>query len=73
MATSQSFDNISIAPPVIPQADRLLLDTKAAAQMLSISEGTLEKLPIPRVRIPGTRVVRWRLVDLEEFVRGLAA
>lgn len=53
----------------VPFKDRLLLDTPAAAKMLSVSVSTLEKLPIDRRPIPGTRCVRWKMEDLERYVR----
>lgn len=56
----------------VPHAERLLLDTQSAAEMLSISPNTLEKLPIPRRRIPGVKRTLWRLDDLKEYVRSLS-
>lgn len=55
----------------VPFSDRLLLDTQAAAEMLSVSTKVLDKLPIPRIRIEGIRRVLWRRSDLEDYVRSL--
>jgi hypothetical protein len=60
-----------VQPKPVPHAERLLLDEQAAAEMLSISVQTLDKLPILRVNLPGTRCKRYRMVDLESYVRGL--
>ncbi len=59
-----------IQPLSVPYGDRLLLDTKAAADMLTVSEKTLERLPIPRVKV--NSLTRWRRCDLEMYVRSLA-
>jgi hypothetical protein len=58
-----------IKPVTVPHADRLLLDTKAAADLLSVSEKTLERLPIPRVKV--NALTRWRRCDLDDYVRSL--
>lgn len=55
----------------VPFADRLMLDAQSAAEMLSVSVQTLAKLPILRVTLPGTRCVRYRMIDLEGWVRSL--
>lgn len=55
----------------VPFAERLMLDAQSAAEMLSVSVSTLDKLPVIRVTIPGTRCVRYRMVDLEQYVRTL--
>ena len=54
----------------VPISERLLLDTQAAAELLSVSPKTLERLPIPRVKIGA--LVRWRRLDLDSYVRSLA-
>jgi uncharacterized protein YbbK (DUF523 family) len=48
-----------------------MLDTQAAAEMLSVCPKTLEKLPIPRVRLPNVKRTLWRRCDLEQYVRSL--
>lgn len=60
-----------VKPEPVPAKERLMLDAQAAAEMLSISVQTLEKLPILRVTLPGTKCVRYRMLDLESYVRGL--
>jgi predicted DNA-binding transcriptional regulator AlpA len=55
--------------------DALLVDAKTAAQMLALSERTLWSLsqprgPIPAVRIPGSRLVRYCVDDLRAWVAG---
>jgi hypothetical protein len=54
----------------------LLLTAPAAANLLSISPRTLwartfPRGPIPVVKIPGTRAVRYSLVALKEFVEAV--
>ena len=54
-------------------APQLLLTPTSAAKMLSLSTRTLwartfPRGPIPFVRIPGTRAVRYSLAALKEFV-----
>lgn len=53
----------------------LLLTATAAAKLLSVSPRTLwnksaPRGPIPVVRIPGTRMVRYSLTALQEFIAG---
>lgn len=64
--------NEEIIEETVPHSDRLLLSAKAAADMLSISQRTLVKLPIRQTRIKGVRKVLWRRADLEDFVRSLS-
>lgn len=64
---------VKVRPEPVPYGERLMLDAQAAADMLSISTQTLEKLPILRVTLPGTRCVRYRMIDLEMYVRGLTS
>jgi hypothetical protein len=52
---------------------KLLLTSKEAAAALSVSERTLwarsyPRGPIPVVKIPGTRTVRYSLAALQEFI-----
>ena len=55
----------------VPFSERLLLDAPAAADMLSVGVTTLKQLPIKQTRIPGSRIVRWAMEDLEQYVRSL--
>ena len=57
----------------VPHEQRLMLEAAAAAEMLSISVQTLEKLPILRVTLPGTRCVRYPMEELKRYVRAVAA
>ena len=59
--------------PTVPAADRLLLTVDQAADLLSVSPQTLEKLPIKRWTLPGVRAIRYRRKDLEQYVSDLAA
>jgi uncharacterized protein YbbK (DUF523 family) len=70
LAMSTRASKLKATP--VPFEERLLLDTQAAAEMLSVCPKTLEKLPIPRVRLGTVKGVRWRKTDLEMFVRSLA-
>lgn len=59
-----------------PPTPHLLLTAAAAARVLSISPRTLwartfPRGPIPVVKIPGTRTVRYRLTALKEFVESV--
>lgn len=62
-----------ISAKEVPFSERLLLDTQAAAEMLSLSPRTFEKLPIPRVKIPGVRRTLYRRIDLDVYVRSLTS
>lgn len=55
----------------VPASERLLLDLQSAAEMLSLSPVTLQKLPIPQVKLPAIRRVFYRRADLELYVRSL--
>lgn len=57
----------------VPPAQRLLLEEQDAADMLSVSVKTLRKLPIPRIKLPGIALIRYRREDLETYSRSLAA
>jgi hypothetical protein len=53
--------------------ERLLLTPRQAATALSVSERTLwarsfPRGPIPVVKIPGTRAIRYSLAALQEFI-----
>lgn len=52
-------------------SEKLLLKDWEAAELLSVSIGTLQKLPIPRVRVGDTTSVRWKRSDLDDYVKGL--
>jgi excisionase family DNA binding protein len=60
-------------PSRVSVSEKLLLKDWEAAELLSVSKNTLLKLPIPRVRIEGTKAVRFKRSDIEEYVKGLAA
>ena len=45
----------------------LLLDSRQAAETLSVSQRTLWGLDIPRIRV-GRRGVRYAVVDLKNFI-----
>lgn len=51
---------------------RILLSTKQAAQYLSVSAAFLERDRVEAARIPfvklGTRSVRYRVQDLDQFI-----
>lgn len=66
---SNQIEELRIEP--VPYADRLMLDEAAAADMLSVSRDTIRRLPIMRITIPGTRCVRYRMSDLEMYVRDI--
>jgi hypothetical protein len=57
-----------------PAVPCLLLSARDAAAALSVSERTLwarshPRGPIPVVKIPGTRTVRYSTAALQEFIR----
>ncbi|HEV3255439.1 MAG TPA: hypothetical protein VG013_01040 [Gemmataceae bacterium] len=63
-------------PPTVtePPAPQLLLTPAAAVKVLAISPRTLlgrrfPRGPIPVVKIPGTRAVRYSLAALQEFIQ----
>ena len=54
-------------------AQKTMLNEKEASQIVGLSVRTLQqrrylRLPPKYVRLPGTRSVRYRLPDLEEFI-----
>ncbi len=55
--------------------DRLLVDTRGASELLSLSARTVERLSssgeLPSFRVGGLR--RFRVADLEAFVASLAS
>ena len=60
---------MSDMPPVTP----ILLRAREAARLLGIGERTLWSLsyprgPVPVVRLPGTRAVRYSVAALEAFI-----
>jgi predicted DNA-binding transcriptional regulator AlpA len=60
------------------QSERLLTRKEAAAQIFGYSEKTLYRLsqplgPIPVVRTPGSRLVRYSPAALREFIRQSSA
>jgi hypothetical protein len=71
MALPERFESEKPLREAVPYNVRLMLDQQAAADMLSVSVKTLEKLPILRVKIPGVRRTLYRMVDLEMYVRAL--
>lgn len=57
----------------LTNAQQLLVDAREAARLLSLSERTLWSLsqprgPIPVVRVPGLRAVRYSLTALAEWI-----
>lgn len=57
----------------LPKVETRLLDEKAAAEVVGLAVRTLQQrrylhLPPNFVRLPGTRSIRYRLPDLEEFI-----
>lgn len=57
----------------LPKVEMRLLDEKAAAEVVGLAVRTLQQrrylhLPPKFVRLPGTRSIRYRLPDLEEFI-----
>jgi hypothetical protein len=61
------------APPNKPHIEPLLVDAQEAATLLAISPRTLwarsfPRGPIPIVKIPGTRAVRYSLAALQAFI-----
>jgi hypothetical protein len=63
----------TVSPTPEQARQPLLLTSAEAAKLLSISQGTLwnnsfPRGPIPVVRIPGSRLVRYSLAALKEFV-----
>lgn len=74
--TGDAGDTPPSDPVVTPPSnlvEALLLDARAAAQLLAVSESTLWKLHssgrIPNPMRLGGRVVRWRREELEAWVR----
>jgi hypothetical protein len=58
-------------PSRVSVSEKLLLKDWEAAELLSVSTGTLVKLPIPRIKIEGTAMVRWKRSDLDDYVKSL--
>lgn len=68
-ASPAPIEPTKVRSKAVPASERLLLDTIAAAELLSVTPRALEKLPILRINLPGVKGVRWRKADLEEYVR----
>jgi hypothetical protein len=60
-----------VESPRVSVSEKLLLKDWEAAELLSVSIGTLNKLPIPRIKIEGTTSIRWKRADLDDYVKGL--
>lgn len=60
-----------VEPAIKLQVPVLLVDSATAAAMIGVGRRTLDKLPIPKTKIPGVNRVLYRVADLEHYVLSL--
>jgi predicted DNA-binding transcriptional regulator AlpA len=78
LATDQVHETASVTASAKKSngAAPLLLDVKAASELIGVSPTTLwrlaSKLPLLKPVYPTERSARWRREDLEKYVRGLS-
>ncbi|MFN3730092.1 MAG: hypothetical protein ACK4XJ_10300 [Fimbriimonadaceae bacterium] len=72
--TPKSSDSIAtiFEPSVKLTAPVLLVNAHVALTMLGLKDRrTLDRLPIPRIKLPGVNRVLYRVADIEAYVASL--